>query len=54
MSFGVDLDGVRRAVDKGGAMLACVLERRSIECDTGVDGVRDAKRGDRRRGSVDA
>lgn len=54
VNFGVDLDGVSRAADRGGAMLACVLERRSIECEIGVDGVSDASRGDLRRGSVDA
>lgn len=54
VNFGVDLDGVSRAVDSGGAMLAWVRERRSIECEMGVDGVSDARRGDLRRGSVDA
>lgn len=54
VSFGVDLEGVRR-VERGGAIVDCVLERRSIEwlLKTGVVGVPDAKRGERRRGRVE-
>lgn len=53
VSFGVDLAGVSR-VERGGAIVDCVLERRSIEWELkmGVVGVPGAKRGERRRGTV--
>lgn len=57
VSLGVDRDGVMRAADNGAAMVDWVFERLIIECifETGVEdeGVRGARRGERRRGKVD-